>query len=63
MQRTITAFEPDDEGHFVALLDCGHRQHMRHRPLVDIRPWVLTEEGRAARIGAAIECVECDRPT
>ncbi len=61
MQRTITGFRQDDEGHFVAALDCGHRQHMRHRPPMTFRPWVLTEEGRAARIGADIECVLCDR--
>jgi tellurite methyltransferase len=61
VQRTITGFWQDDEGHFVAELDCGHRQHMRHQPPMTFRPWVLTEEGRAARIGADIECVLCDR--
>jgi hypothetical protein len=33
---------------------------MRHRPPWQNREWVTTEEGRAARIGAEIECSSCD---
>jgi tellurite resistance-related uncharacterized protein len=61
LQRSITAFRTDDEGHWVALLDCGHPQHVRHDPPLVERPWVLTPEGRAARIGALLDCVRCDR--
>ena len=35
MRRTITGFEQDDEKHWRAILDCEHRQHVRHdRPVV-----------------------------
>jgi hypothetical protein len=60
MQRRITGFTTDDEGHWVALLDCGHRQHMRHRPPFERRAWVTTPEGRASRLGIAVNCRRCE---
>lgn len=60
MQRAITGFYEDIEGHFIAVLECGHEQHMRHRPPFIERPWVTTEEGRKAKIGALVECRACD---
>jgi hypothetical protein len=60
MRRIITGFYEDIEGHFVAILDCGHEQHVRHRPPFSERPWVLTPEGRRSMIGEAIECRLCD---
>ena len=61
MQRSITGFRTDQEGHWVAMLDCGHPQHVRHDPPLVERPWVLTAEGRAARLGERLDCVRCDR--
>jgi tellurite resistance-related uncharacterized protein len=61
MQRAMRAFHLDDEGHWVAELSCGHRQHVRHQPPFTLRPWVVTEQGRAGRIGQALECAACDR--
>lgn len=61
MRRHITGFYEDVEGHFVAMLDCGHEQHVRHRPPFAERPWVLTEDGRRSMIGADIECRLCDQ--
>jgi hypothetical protein len=60
VQRAIVGFEVDDVGDWVALLDCGHRQHVRHRPPWQERPWVLTPEGREGRIGSFLECKACD---
>lgn len=60
MLRAITGFRTDDEGHWVALLDCGHPQHVRHDPPLVERPWVLTEDGRNARLGEQLGCVRCD---
>lgn len=60
MQRAITGFYEDVEGHFVAMLECGHEQHVRHKPPFIERPWVTSEEGRNAKIGALIECRACD---
>lgn len=60
MRRRITGFYEDIEGHFVAMLECGHEQHVRHKPPLVERPWVLTGEGRAAKIGVEIDCKACD---
>jgi len=60
LDRRIAGFALDEEGHWVALLDCGHRQHMRHRPPLERRPWVLTPEGRESRLGAVVNCKHCD---
>ena len=60
MKRRITGFYEDVEGHFVAMLECGHEQHVRHKPPLVERPWVQTPEGRASRIGAFLDCPFCD---
>lgn len=58
-RRRILAFRQDEEAHWVAVLECGHSQHVRHDPPLVERPWVLTEEGRSARLGAPLPCVRC----
>ncbi|MGH9239609.1 MAG: DUF3565 domain-containing protein [Vicinamibacterales bacterium] len=58
-QRAIVGFHQDDEGHWVAELECGHSQHMRHDPPWQNREWVLTPDGRARFIGVKIECRSC----
>jgi len=45
----------------VAELDCGHCQHLYHRPPFQVRPWVLTAAGRAARAASPLDCPLCDR--
>jgi hypothetical protein len=60
MNRRIRKFEKDDEGHWRAELECGHFQHVRHDPPMTTREWVLTEEGRASRIGYELDCRMCD---
>jgi hypothetical protein len=59
MQRRIIGFEQDANGDWIALLDCGHRRHVRHSPPFIDRPWTLTERGRAAQLGRPIECRTC----
>ena len=61
MKRTIAGFHPDEAGDWVADLDCGHGQHVRHRPPFVNRPWVTTESGREAMLGTTLDCVRCDR--
>jgi hypothetical protein len=56
----MTGFDQDEEGHWVALLECGHRQHVRHDPPWMNRPWVTTAEGRATRLGQLLDCKLCD---
>lgn len=61
MDRSIAGFHQDELGDWVAELSCGHGQHVRHKPPFWSRPWVLTAEGRAAKIGVELACVLCDR--
>ncbi len=61
MERGIAGFHLDDGGDWVAELDCGHDQHVRHRPPFQVRPWVLDDAGRDARLGTPLDCPLCDR--
>jgi hypothetical protein len=45
----------------VAELECGHGQHVRHRPPWQLRPWVTSATGRARRIGQRLRCKKCER--
>jgi len=56
----MVGFHLDDHGDWVAELACGHRQHVRHRPPFQERPWVITEPGRRGRIGQPLDCPLCD---
>jgi hypothetical protein len=56
---SIVGFHQDEEGHWVADLECGHTRHVRHEPPWMERPWVLTEEGRAGMLGTRLACAEC----
>ena len=60
MERRISGFHRDEELHWVAELECGHNQHVRHDPPWTNRPWVTTPEGRARMIGATLACKKCD---
>jgi len=59
--RRIVAFRLDDDGDWIAELECGHTIHMRHNPPWQTRPWVLTEEGRSRMLGATLACIQCAR--
>ena len=60
MQRKITGYHTDQEGHWVAHIACGHNQHVRHDPPWQNRPWVVTSEGRGKMLGHSLNCVKCD---
>lgn len=60
--RRIVGYHQDEEGHWVADLECGHAQHVRHDPPWQLRPWVITEEGRRTRLGVPLNCLECEAP-
>lgn len=57
--RRIVGFHQDDVGDWVADLECGHAQHVRHDPPWQQRPWVITEAGRAAHLATVLHCVLC----
>lgn len=61
MRRAIVGFRQDDQEDWVADLDCGHGQHVRHRPPFIVRPWVENPAGREAHLGTLLDCVLCDR--
>ena len=60
IDRRIVGFHQDEENHWVADLECGHTQHVRHDPPYANREWVLTAEERKQRIGATLNCQKCE---
>jgi len=60
MNRRIIGYDEDEQGDWRAKLECGHYQHVRHRPPLVSREWVLTEAGRKSRLGFELNCKRCD---
>jgi Protein of unknown function (DUF3565) len=60
LDRAIIALHQDEQGNWVADLECGHTQHVRHDPPWVERPWVTTPDGRQNRMGAMLNCRQCD---
>ena len=58
-EKRITGFHQDEERDWVAELECGHFQHVRHNPPWTNRSWVLSEETRATVIGQVLYCRKC----
>ena len=61
VERRIAGFERDDAGDWTAVLDCHHRQHVRHRPPLWPAPWIDDDDARRQRVGAPLACPLCDR--
>lgn len=61
MDRRIVGFHQDPEAHWVARLECGHFQHVRHDPPWFNRPWVVTVTGREQALGRSLACRKCDQ--
>lgn len=61
MEQPIIGYHKDKEEHWVAELECGHHQHVRHNPPWQLRPWLLKSEGRKKHIGYQLDCKKCDR--
>ena len=59
MLQAIIGFHLDEEQHWVADLECGHTQHVRHTPPWQNRPWVMTKQGRKEKLGVMLECKKC----
>lgn len=60
MKRKIIGFHQDELDDWVADLECGHTQHVRHNPPWMNRPWVVTKEGRRKYLGFELDCKDCD---
>jgi hypothetical protein len=63
VNRRIVGYHQDEVQHWVAELECGHSQHVRHDPPWQIRPWVTTDEGRQSHLGSTLKCRRCDEGT
>ena len=61
MKQAITGYHLDEEDDWVAELECGHHQHVRHNPPLVNRPWVVSGRGREAMLGHRLDCLKCDR--
>jgi hypothetical protein len=59
-ERRIVGYHQDQEQHWVAELECGHTQHVRHTPPWQVREWVITPEGRASHMGTLLACRLCE---
>jgi len=59
VERRIVGFHQDEEQQWVAELECGHALHVRHTPPWQVRPWVVTADGRNSRIGERLPCRYC----
>ena len=60
MFKAIINYHQDEFLDWVAELECGHFQHIRHNPPWINRPWVLTSKGRSAKINNLLNCKKCD---
>jgi len=60
MQKRIIGFHRDEQHHWVAELECGHNQHVRHDPPWTTRHWVTTPAGRREHLGTTLDCKKCD---
>jgi len=61
VKQPIVGYHRDEEKDWVAELQCGHNQHIRHNPPWMLRPWVTTLLGRESRVGKQLDCKKCDR--
>ena len=56
MGRRIAGFYQGEESFWVAELECGHKQHVRHNPPMTLSHWVNDEKGRKERVGTFLLC-------
>jgi len=60
VKQPIIGYHTDEENHWVAQLDCGHNQHVRHDPPWMRREWVTAQTGRDEMLGYRLDCRKCD---
>ncbi|WP_083249888.1 DUF3565 domain-containing protein [Vibrio genomosp. F10] len=60
MKQAIMGYHKDENDDWVAQLECGHFQHVRHNPPFVCRPWVVSIEGRQSMLGYLLVCKKCD---
>ena len=60
MQRAIAGFQQDEHDDWVAVLECGHTQHVRHNPPWQVREWATDTASRRKFLGHILDCKKCD---
>jgi hypothetical protein len=60
MKQAMMGYHKDKEDDWVAELQCGHFQHVRHTPPFFNRPWITTQSGRNSMLGFELKCKKCD---
>jgi len=61
--RKIIGFHRDEFFDWIAELECGHQQHVRHNPPWTTRHWATTPQGRLEHIGLELPCSLCSTVT
>jgi hypothetical protein len=59
MKQNIIGYHQDELDDWVAELQCGHYQHVRHNPPWTNREWVSSAEGRGNKLGEVLFCKKC----
>lgn len=59
IEKAIVGYHTDEQGHWVAELECGHFQHVRHDPPWMVREWVTSPSGRQSMLGYRLDCKKC----
>ena len=57
--RKIADFHLDEDGEWIAELECGHQQQIRHSPPWTINPWITTPQGRLEHLDRDWPCSDC----
>ena len=57
--RKIVGFHLDEKLDWVAELECGHEQQVRHNPPFLGAHWVTTPQGRLEHLGRGLNCLAC----
>jgi hypothetical protein len=55
----IVDFHLDENLDWVAELECGHEQHVRHNPPFTRAHGVTTPKGRLKHLGQELNCLAC----
>ncbi|WP_339522852.1 DUF3565 domain-containing protein [Pseudomonas sp. EA_35y_Pfl2_R111] len=55
----VLDFRQDEHGDWLAVLSCGHTQHLRHQPPWQNRAWVLDAQQRQTQLEKPFLCGWC----
>jgi hypothetical protein len=58
----IVDYHLDERFDWIADLECGHHQYVRHNPPWTNGHWVTTPQGRYAHLGYELQCLVCPAP-